>query len=206
MKCYASVDEAGRICVTTPYEEYADESYLQIDFPDDFDFGRQGEYRVEDGVLVHDPLPPTEEEIEAKRAVETDRQTRIAAVMYVRSQASTIDDEQAASVNLLFEGWASGVVYEKDDVRRYDNRLWRCAQSHTSQDGWEPPNAASLWYEIAYGADGILVWRQPTGAHDAPNKGDLRHYPDADGPVYVSKRDGNTSVPGADEWWEPVDR
>lgn len=31
--------------------------------------------------------------------------------------------------------------------------------------------------------------------------GETRHYPDADGPVYVSKRDGNTSEPGTDEWW-----
>ena len=26
--------------------------------------------------------------------------------------------------------------------------------------------------------------------------------PDADGAIYVSKRDGNTSEPGTDEWWE----
>lgn len=30
--------------------------------------------------------------------------------------------------------------------------------------------------------------------------GEKAHHPGEDGPVYVSKRDGNTSEPGTDEW------
>lgn len=39
---------------------------------------------------------------------------------------------------------------------------------------------------------------------DATNLFDLGekcHYPDADGPIYVSKRNGNDSEPTKDEWW-----
>lgn len=150
----------------------------------------------------------SEGEVRDRRAASADAeeamQAGAAMRLYVRACASTLSDEDAASVSMLFERWAEGVEYAKDDVRRFDSRLWRCAQGHTSQDGWEPGNAPSLWYEIAYGADGILVWRRPGGAHDAPAKGDKRHYPDADGAVYVSMRDGNTSVPGTDQWWEAV--
>lgn len=131
-------------------------------------------------------------------------QMEAAVRMFVRAQAATLDDEAAASVSTFFDNWDEEIEYAKGDVRRHGGRLWRCAQGHTSQSGWEPENAPSLWYEVAYGADGILVWRPPSGAHDAPAKGDKRHYPDVDGAVYVSMRDGNTSVPGADEWWEAV--
>ena len=44
-------------------------------------------------------------------------------------------------------------------------------------------------------ANVIPVWKQPTGAHDAYQKGDRVHFPAADSPVYESLIDANTWSP-----------
>ncbi|MDL2317785.1 hypothetical protein LJC74_01650 [Eubacteriales bacterium OttesenSCG-928-A19] len=50
--------------------------------------------------------------------------------------------------------------------------------------------------------DDVEDWVPPSGAHDAPNIGDKRRY---EGVVYVSKMDGNPTVPGSDpRYWEVV--
>ena len=46
----------------------------------------------------------------------------------------------------------------------------------------------------------IPIWKQPTGAQDAYMTGDKVHYPDADGPVYVSTVDNNVWQPGVYGW------
>lgn len=130
------------------------------------------------------------------------QQTRIVAEEQVA--AMDLTDEQAAAVSLLVEDYAYGVQYtaQKSVVRRPSGKIYRCSTTRTSQDGWEPEVPGALWYEIEIAPDGILVWRQPTGAHDAIGEGAKRHYPDAEGPVYISKIPANTTVPGSDErWW-----
>lgn len=44
--------------------------------------------------------------------------------------------------------WAPGQTVAPGDLREYDGTVYRCLQGHTTQAGWEPPAAASLW-EIA---------------------------------------------------------
>ena len=41
--------------------------------------------------------------------------------------------------------WEAGVSYEVGDTVTYDGGSWECLQAHTSQAGWEPGVAASLW-------------------------------------------------------------
>lgn len=54
---WVKTDDTGRIFVSTTVEEYAIDM-TPFDFPDDFDFSKQAEYRIVDGELIHDPLPP----------------------------------------------------------------------------------------------------------------------------------------------------
>ena len=55
---WTRTDDTGRIVCTTIYEKYADEEMQDLDiFPEDFDFGKQYDYRIVDGELVYDPLP-----------------------------------------------------------------------------------------------------------------------------------------------------
>ena len=68
---YVSTSDDGRIFVTTDNEAYTDETYFEFDFPEDFDYSLQNEYRIVDGELVHEPIGPpssTQEQIsELKR-------------------------------------------------------------------------------------------------------------------------------------------
>lgn len=113
----------------------------------------------------------------------------------IEKAAVSLPDEDALEAVELFPAWAAGVAYEVGVRVRYNGKLYRCEQAHTSQDGWEPPNTPALWTEVAE-PGAIPVWRQPSGAQDAYQTGDKVHYPDADGAVYVSVMDNNV--------WEPT--
>lgn len=207
MKIWVTTDGTGRIISAVTLEKCA-VGMTEVELSDGMTLEDLGDYRYLDGELSYTG-EATEAAIaaekEAKAAALRASQLKTAAVMYIRSSASTLTDSQAASVSLLFDDWCVDVDYKQGDTRRYDDKLWRCSQAHKSQVGWEPGVAPSLWYEIMIAPDGILVWKEPGGAHNAYNYGDKVHYPDADGAIYVSKRDGNISVPGTDEWWVPED-
>ena len=58
---YISISEDGRIYASTDVEEFA-EGMTEFEFPEDFDFSKQNEYRIVDGELIHDPILPSKEE------------------------------------------------------------------------------------------------------------------------------------------------
>lgn len=119
--------------------------------------------------------------------------------------SASLTDEDALEGIELFPLWAAGVSYEVGVRVRYDEKLYRCEQAHSSQEGWEPPAVPALWTEVAKPGE-IPVWRQPTGAQDAYMAGDKVHYPDAGGPVYRCTIDNNVWSP-ADypQGWEVVE-
>lgn len=41
--------------------------------------------------------------------------------------------------------WFSNVFYPVNTIVIYNNKKYKCMQSHTSHTGWEPPNATALW-------------------------------------------------------------
>lgn len=120
----------------------------------------------------------------------------------VIEQASvSLPDEDALEAVELFPAWAAGTAYEAPVRVRYGGKLYRCEQSHTSQEGWEPDVTPALWTEVAKPGE-IPVWRQPTGAQDSYRLGDKVRYPDKDGPVWASTIDYNTYQPGVYGWEE----
>lgn len=66
----------------------------------------------------------------------------------------TVDDTTALRMKEFYPDWAPGTAYTASAGRgvgykvRRDNKLWKLRQEHTSQIGWEPENAASLWEQI----------------------------------------------------------
>lgn len=124
-------------------------------------------------------------------------QMRKALQFFIRS----LSDEEAMIVATVYEAWAANKAYIAQEICSYgenevgDPQLYRCVQAHTSQEDWTPDISPSLWSAIGIADDGIPVWSQPTGAHDAYNIGDKVHYPDKDGPVYESLIDGNIYSP-----------
>lgn len=132
----------------------------------------------------------------------TDPQVKAASEMYVNAQA--LSNTQLADVRDLIEDFVQGAEYEQGWVRRYEGKYYRMAQkitSTTSQTYLPGTGTESLYTLIDLAPDGIRVWHAPTDATNSFALGELAHYPDADGPVYVSGRNGNTSEPGTDEWW-----
>lgn len=125
-------------------------------------------------------------------------QVRMAASMSMQLQQASLTDEQAMEVSTLWPEWSSASVqYKVDDIVRHSTRLYRCEQEHTSQESWTPDASPSLWSAIDIAEDGVEVWTQPTGAHNAYNAGDRVHYPTKESPVYVSIIDGNVWAPDA---------
>lgn len=117
----------------------------------------------------------------------------------IEKAAISLGDEDALEAVELFPAWAEGKTYAVNDRVRYGDLLYKCVQSHTSQADWTPDATPALWTEVAKPGE-IPVWRQPTGAQDAYMAGDKVHYPDADGPVYVSTVDYNTWSPETYGW------
>ena len=114
--------------------------------------------------------------------------------------AVTLSDEQAMEVATIYDPWEIGKAYSIGDFLTYgvngvgDPQLYKVVQTHTSQGDWRPDTTASLYVAIGLDDQGYPVWSQPTGVHDAYNKGDIVDY---NGTLYRSLIDGNVYSPDA---------
>lgn len=148
-------------------------------------------------------LVETDHTIQVAAEVENMAPTVSAASMafVILAEAGQIDDTTAAEHAAQFGAWAQPVAYKAGAIRLYEGRLYRCIQAHTSQEGWEPPEAASLWVEIADPAEEWPAWSQPIGAHDAYGAGDKVSHSEK---KWTSDLDGNVWEPGVYGWTEYV--
>lgn len=115
--------------------------------------------------------------------------------------SASLSDTDALDGIELFPLWAADTAYALTVRVRYEDKLYKCVQAHTSQSDWTPDVTPALWVEVAKPGT-IPVWRQPTGAHDAYMKDDLVHYPEEDDPVYISLIDNNVYAPDQYGWEE----
>jgi hypothetical protein len=113
---------------------------------------------------------------------------------------ATLTEEQALICVRLYKPWEIGKAYTVGEFFTYgvnsvgDPQLYKVVQDHTSQAVWTPDTVPALYTAIGLDADGYPVWSQPTGAHDAYNKGDIVNY---NGTLYQSTIDGNIWAPDA---------
>lgn len=56
---FVQLDDTGRILAAVEDKAYTDESYIEFDFPDDFDVLTIDEYVISDGELIHSPREKT---------------------------------------------------------------------------------------------------------------------------------------------------
>ena len=135
------------------------------------------------------------------------------AVMVVQDHDRTIYTPEETPALFSFyrpnpEGkeWIAGEQVALNSTRTYGGKTYKCIQAHQTQDGWKPDSTPALWQEVIVTPD-IPVWVQPTGAHDAYKIGDIVHYPDAEGQLWRSKINANTTKPDGDipfnRYWEP---
>ena len=82
---------------------------------------------------------------------------------YIEKAAASLNDEDALEAINLFPNWDSeSHSYLVDDRVNYEGILYRCLQSHTSQEGWDPLSAASLWAKVLIPDVNVVPeWEQP---------------------------------------------
>ena len=104
----------------------------------------------------------------------------------IEQAAQSLDDRTALSAVALYPAWAAGVDYATGYKVQHGGRLWRCVQAHTSQTGWEPENAPSLWTEICESHGGTLDDPIPYNGNMVLEAG---KYYSQSGVVYLCTRD-----------------
>lgn len=94
------------------------------------------------------------EAAERTRPLTADDVTRLLIAKQINTL--NVDDNTAIRMLAFYPEWASDTGYNAGFKARRGGKLWRCVQAHTSQAGWEPENAASLWTEICETHDGTI--------------------------------------------------
>ena len=114
--------------------------------------------------------------------------------------AASLTDEKAMEVATIYDSWEEGKAYAVGEFVTYgknivgDPQLYKVVQAHTSQADWKPDMTPALFVAVGLDEKGYPIWSQPTGAHDAYNKGDIVDY---NGTLYQSLVDGNVYSPEA---------
>ena len=105
---------------------------------------------------------------------------------YIEKAAISLTDEDALQAVELFPQWAVEHAYVVGERLQYNGVLYRVVQAHTSQADWTPDITPALFVVVSL--DEWPEFVQPTGAHDAYNKGDKVTF---EGKHYISLIDGN---------------
>ena len=116
---------------------------------------------------------------------------------FIEQMAKSVDDETALDHIEAFPKWEVNKAYVKDDRVRYGNVLYKVLQNHTSQSDWTPDVAVSLFVKISI--EEYPQWVQPTGSHDAYQKGDKVTHKEKH---WVSDVDNNVWEPSVYGWSE----
>lgn len=121
-----------------------------------------------------------------------------------------LNKEQKDNILNQYKPYQVGKNYEENEKFTYKGKVYETIQAHRSQTTWLPDSTPALYQEYLNveikNQDGsttevVKEFIQPTGAHDAYNKGDKVLF---NGKIYQSKIDANTFSPDqfADGWEE----
>lgn len=125
-------------------------------------------------------------------------------ILLIKHQINTlsVDDNIALRMVEFYPEWATDTAYPAGYKVQHGGKLWRCLQNHTSQDGWEPESAPSLWAKVLIPDETVVPeWEQPdsTNPYSAGDK--VTH----NGKTWVSNIDNNVWEPGVYGWTEQSD-
>lgn len=109
------------------------------------------------------------------------------------------DDVTVTEHSDMFLVWEPGVAYAVNNIRQYEQQLYKCLEAHTSQDDWTPDKTPALWKKVGDPAEEFPEWSQPIGAGDAYMTGDKVTY---NNKHWQSTIDNNVWAPGVYGWVE----
>lgn len=82
---------------------------------------------------------------------------------YIEKAALSLNDEDALEAKELYPQWSgNGISYKVNDKVRYNGILYKVLLAHTSQEGWTPTAAPSLFAKVLIPDENIIPeWEQP---------------------------------------------
>lgn len=177
------------------YKQFISDNGLQP-FQIDINLEQSGRYsfteinQIQDVINVYDKRVQEAKDVVIEHTIDklqedgsiTPEETKLCAAFYSVWKVGEVVNDALTSPN------------GKADIRQYNGVLYKAIQPHTTQLDWTPDLVPTLWVQVN-APDVILVWKQPTGAHDAYQVGDKVHFPTATDPVYRSKIDANVWSP-----------
>lgn len=129
-----------------------------------------------------------------------DRARQLRAV--IEQLAENLNDGEAIENVELFPTWSENITYEVDTRVRYDNILYKCLMTHTSQSTWTPTDAPSLWARVLIpDPDVIPEWIQPDSTNPYMAGDKVSH----NNKIWISNIDNNVWEPGVYGWDEYSD-
>lgn len=86
---------------------------------------------------------------------------------YIEKAALSLSDEDALEAKELYPQWSgNGISYKVEDKVRYDGILYKVLLAHTSQEGWTPPSAPSLFAKVLIPDENTIPeWEQPNSTN-----------------------------------------
>lgn len=155
------------------------------------------------------PYVPTQDELDEQEAAAAKNELQTLAVNAMmmsladdleetknayQTKLRSISDGAALKMTEVFPHWnGNSKEYVKGDKVLYNDVLYKVLQNHTSQEGWTPTSAPSLFAKVLTSEGEILDWEQPSSTNPYM-KGDKVRY---NGKVYESLIDNNVWSPNA---------
>ena len=117
----------------------------------------------------------------------------------IEKAMQSLDDEDAIQAVTLYPKWESGVQYEVGHRVKYNDVLYSVLQAHTSQDGWTPDAAPSLFARVLIPDPNVIPeWIQPDSTNPYMTGDKVTH----NGKTWVCDCDNNVWEPGVYGWSE----
>ena len=208
-------------------QELLDEGYIEVN-EGDYQLllgNTDGKVHIRkevDGEVVYEeepPYVPTQDKLDEQEAVAAKNELQTLAVNAMmmsladddlvetkntyQTKLRSISDGAALKMPEVFPYWnGNSKEYVKDDKVLYNDVLYKVLQNHTSQEGWTPTSAPSLFAKVLTSEGEILDWEQPDSTNPYM-KGDKVKY---NGKIYESVIDNNVWSPEAyPQGWKEVE-
>lgn len=119
----------------------------------------------------------------------------------IETMCDSLDDKTALTGVELFQAWTSDKEYVVDDRIRYNGILYKCIQTHTSQEDWTPDVAVSLFAKVLIPDESTIPeWEQPDSTNPYMAGDKVTH----NSVIWVSAIDNNVWEPGVYGWTEAI--
>ena len=122
----------------------------------------------------------------------------------LENSTESMTDEKIVQYPAFVEKWKPDMEYTEGKRLSHNGTVYRVLQGHTSQEGWEPDAAPSLFAKVLVQTDesgrqiSIDDWEQPDSTNTYAKGAKVKH----SGKTWESDYDNNSWEPGVFGWRE----